>query len=167
MVSPEVPKSQPNGETGNSKFTYHFRFLPCFIGMCLLCFAAFCLTGVFTLSLLFFLGYDPLANPVAVVGKFGLGALICIFACFFLYLKKRKGLYIEISDKGIHGLDIWGRLKIMAWQDINSIKRFNLYKWKFIRIFAEKDKYPLWLPLDGKGEIKKALVRFDPNSSIF
>jgi hypothetical protein len=80
---------------------------------------------------------------------------------------------ITISSSGMKGYNFWGYYRFAEWDSIVEIKPIKFIGLRYLRVFHERGKWPLWLPLflvdmEGfKSEIKKVTSPSNPLNLFF
>ncbi|MEN8146328.1 MAG: hypothetical protein ABFR02_01770 [Campylobacterota bacterium] len=56
-------------------------------------------------------------------------------------------LTTDISINSIKGYDVFGRKKFVEWNEITRCKYTNFFGLKYIKLFHESSRWPVWIPL--------------------
>jgi hypothetical protein len=54
---------------------------------------------------------------------------------------------IRVTPEGLRAYDFWSLPHFVPWRAISHVRRTNILGLVFLRVYAEKPRRPLWLPL--------------------
>jgi hypothetical protein len=68
---------------------------------------------------------------------------------------------VSFSQEGIHAYSFWGLPRFIRWQDIATVRKFNLFNLTWLRLYSSTDRNVTWLsvfqsrPVEFQNEIRK------------
>lgn len=74
---------------------------------------------------------------------------------------------ITITAEGIRGYNAWGKYRFVTWQKMRGAKPFNVLGLKYVRVFTDDGKAPLYVPrfLALKADFKGIVARLAPENN--
>lgn len=74
---------------------------------------------------------------------------------------------ITLTGKSIKGQSFFGFKRHPTWEQIESIKPFSLLFLKYIRVYTNDGKSPIWLPLflNNGNDFKEKVLEFAPKGN--
>lgn len=109
-------------------------------------------------TLLFVLGAASGAGSTAAMEELGLSPhgilsyaflrLLCIIylwasVCALIMVQT---LAIRVTQDGIYGRTFWGKARYLAWEDVSTVAMTRTPPLRFMRLFSEDERAPLWVP---------------------
>lgn len=115
---------------------YRSKFLPYFIFIALV-------SGFGLVLGLIIEGFDPKVIQRQVVSAIIFSVAWSLICTTILVL----GFTFKISGSGINGCNFWGKYRFVEWNTITDCGTINMLGLKYIRVFTQDNKAPIWVPL--------------------
>jgi hypothetical protein len=76
---------------------------------------------------------------------------------------------VKVSQDGVSGSTVWGIKGIfVTWDDIEKVKPIRLFGLRYLRLFCNSKKLPLWIPLflNNVNEFQKLVIQYSNEGNV-